>query len=86
MFCFVPVFAWMSRRDFAWQAELFLFVFASGRRQFKRGYSCFSFRLYFTIYFIFGMRVQTRNVLQLGCQPLFQIGNQTHFLFFSDVS
>ena len=39
----------------------------------------FLFELYFTIYFIFGMRVQTRNVLQLGCQLLFQIGNQTHF-------
>ena len=80
MFCFVPVFAWMSRRDFAWQAELF-FMLASGRRQFKRGYSCFSFRLYFTIYFIFGMRVQTRNVLKLACQPLFQIGNKHSFLF-----
>ena len=53
--CFVPVFAWMSQRDFAWQVELFFFVLASGRRQFKRGYSCFSFRLYFTI-FIFGMK------------------------------
>ena len=59
------------------------FVLASGRRQFERGLQLFSFfKLYFTIYFIFGMRVQTRNVLQLACQPLFQIGNQTQFFVF----
>ena len=57
------------------------FVLASGRRQFERGLQLFSFSSCISL-FIFGMRVQTRNVLQLGCQPLFQIGNQTQFFVF----
>ena len=79
MFCFVPVFAWMSRRDFAWQAELFFLCSPPGVASLKGGtvvslLGCISLFILFC-----GMRVQIRNVLQLACQPLFQIGNQTQF-------
>ena len=53
LFC-VPVFAWMSLRDFAWQAELFfLFVLASGRRQFERGLQLFSFSSCISLFILF---------------------------------
>ena len=72
-FCFVPVFAWMSLRDFAWQAERFFCVLASGRRQFERGLQLFfPFQAVFHYLFYFcGMRVQTRNVLKLARQSVF---------------
>ena len=54
VFVFVPVFAWMSLRDFAWQAELFfLFVLASGRRQFERGLQLFSFSSCISLFILF---------------------------------
>ena len=34
---FLPVFAWMSRRDFAWQAELFYFCSPPGVASLKGG-------------------------------------------------
>ena len=38
----MPVFAWMSRRDFAWQAELFFLCSPPGVASSKGGYSGFS--------------------------------------------
>ena len=86
MFCFVPVFAWMSRRDFAWQAELFFLCSPPGVASLKGGIVVFSFRLYFTIYFICGMRVQTRNVFATCMSTLFQIETKHSFCFVFDVS
>ena len=87
--CFVPVFAWMSLKEIL-RGRLNCFFLCSppGVASLKEDIVVFSFRLYFTIYFICGMRVQTRNVLQPACQPLFQIETKPFcFVFvFSDVS
>ena len=81
---FLPVFAWMSLRDFAWQAELFFVKLASGRRKFERGnrafwpLSCFVFC---------GMRVQTRNFLfgTLHVNLYFKLKPNTVFVLSVDV-
>ena len=52
VFCFVPVFAWMSLKEILrGRLNCFYFVLASGRRQFERGLQWFfRFELYFTIF------------------------------------
>ena len=52
-FVFVPVFAWMSQRDFAWQAELFFLCSPPGVASLKGGYSCFPFQAVFHYLFYF---------------------------------